>query len=231
MCGDQAETLGERDWLLGSSPRVRGPEWISASLSLTNRFIPACAGTRDGQKSQRAGETVHPRVCGDQQTDAYNALLNDGSSPRVRGPDLGEVFSRFSLRFIPACAGTSRNACPYPAPPAVHPRVCGDQGQEQKPSCWVFGSSPRVRGPVKRRENPTSNTRFIPACAGTSDWGGAPVCQCAVHPRVCGDQGSQDRLPFGRFGSSPRVRGPARRTKAHASCKRFIPACAGTRAT
>ena len=71
--------------------------------------------------------------------------------------------------------------------------------------------------------------RFIPACAGNSvpgdDWGAG----CAVHPRVCGEQTSQNSRNLAPDGSSPRVRGTVPAQALAHPADRFIPACAGNR--
>ena len=105
VCGEQmiinANTLDG----LGSSPRVRGTDRGGAELGHRRRFIPACAGNRSRSSRARRFRSVHPRVCGEQDSGAKYWPLPYGSSPRVRGtgPDRPRHLSRF--RFIPACAG------------------------------------------------------------------------------------------------------------------------------
>ena len=92
-------------------------------------------------------------------------------------------------------------------PASVHPRVCGEQlyGVWQCPD--GDGSSPRVRGTVRRVRLVLMMVRFIPACAGNR----RSRMRCgggrSVHPRVCGEQAVVARPPRDRH--------------------RFIPACAG----
>ena len=50
-------------------------------------------------------------------------------------------------------------------------------------------------------------TRFIPACAGSTDRPALTAALIAVHPRVCGEHSMTVPLPDCLFGSSPRVRG------------------------
>ena len=151
-----------------------------------------------------------------------------GSSPRVRGTQMGRRTRRPAARFIPACAGNSTVAHATPTIVAVHPRVCGELTSEFWRQRNRHGSSPRVRG-TRRRSAPL--------------WR-----RPAVHPRVCGEL-RVSRVPFRTFsGSSPRVRGTRhspprmcwlspvhprvcgelrRRAFAQARGGRFIPACAG----
>ena len=53
---------------VGSSPRVRGTVDASGINVGVNRFIPACAGNSRGQHATTVRHTVHPRVCGEQQS-------------------------------------------------------------------------------------------------------------------------------------------------------------------
>ena len=91
----------------------------------------------------------------------------------------------------------------------------------------MTGSSPRVRGTLRREIGEVVDHRFIPACAGntsppqTSDRGSP------VHPRVCGEHNASGQPKRHYTGSSPRVRGTPVRRASHATRRRFIPACAG----
>ena len=92
--------------------------------------------------------TVHPRVCGEQFFLPHQPRLRNGSSPRVRGTATRGIEMGTELRFIPACAGNSRDT--------VHYIVSGR------------GSSPRVRGTARLEIAVGPVIRFIPACAGNS---------------------------------------------------------------
>ena len=89
------------------------------------------------------------------------------------------------------------------------------------------GSSPRVRGTRHAQIHAVHVCRFIPACAGNSHQAAETACECAVHPRVCGELASQHLGHCPRRGSSPRVRGTPVSTTRPARPWRFIPACAG----
>ena len=141
-----------------------------------------------------------------------------GSSPRVRGTDIGSACQLGPRRFIPACAGnrTVQGAACHRFIPACasgadasdsgsSPRVRGT-GRDQRLRCHRPGSSPRVRGTDCFALGVPALERFIPACAGNSiDFPLARVT-AAVHPRVCGEQQAASEWA-----------GPVR----------FIPACAG----
>ena len=168
VCGEQVLQSSPTSDYFGSSPRVRGTASGHMMWTLENRFIPACAGNRSFLEKAFPLQPVHPRVCGEQVCRFNSDVIQDGSSPRVRGTVSLVPLARMMDRFIPACAGNSHNWRHSSWWRAVHPRVCGEQTLKRHHLVAVFGSSPRVRGtdrvpcPVQLR------LRFIPACAGNS---------------------------------------------------------------
>ena len=85
VCGEQ---LSAPRWLPrsnGSSPRVRGTVSAKRTSLSPSRFIPACAGNRQGTEFERVRRSVHPRVCGEQPPKFQRRGRPSGSSPRVRG--------------------------------------------------------------------------------------------------------------------------------------------------
>ena len=199
-----------------------------------------------------SGDAVHPRVCGEQGGPVLvvpgqyrfipacagnsNCLRflpkkKPGSSPRVRGTVIRYGDRTHYIRFIPACAGNSAHYNkPRPGKP-VHPRVCGEQRSSIRGPTMLFGSSPRVRGTVRISKFLVVIRRFIPACAGNSPLSLAGLLLRAVHPRVCGEQAIRGTIAAASAGSSPRVRGTGRLRGLNHRRARFIPACAGNRAT
>jgi len=75
---------------------------------------------------------------------------------------------RAERRFIPACAGNSRDVSVDVRDHAVHPRVCGEQVRDSQSGKFCTGSSPRVRGTEALPNGEMQYHRFIPACAGNS---------------------------------------------------------------
>ena len=190
VCGELYRLLrGIRDWI-GSSPRVRGTLRGIQAAGLRVRFIPACAGN-----SAR----------GEQQSCPHH-----GSSPRVRGTLLERHPRHGNRRFIPACAGNSatRRLTVWCTP--VHPRVCGELVKIALDPDSDTGSSPRVRGTLRRCWRRCAFRRFIPACAGNST---RTPAEAVIH-----------------CGSSPRVRGTRSQGHDRVDVRRFIPACAGNSA-
>ena len=181
-----------------------------------------------GSRSVRV-QTVHPRVCGEQERRSALCAKSSGSSPRVRGTGLNARIAQFADRFIPACAGNSPRTPRTMRRTTVHPRVCGEQISPMPPPMPNSGSSPRVRGTVYRGQIAKDDVWFIPACAGNSGIKSSFPSPSAVHPRVCGEQ--RRALNYSGFngGSSPRVRGTELRAALIVCDHRFIPACAGNR--
>ena len=111
--------------------------------------------------------------------------------------------------------------------PAVHPRVCGERQSGSSGSQTGGGSSPRVRGTLRRLRSLNANFRFIPACAGNASCSRTRRRDFPVHPRVCGERGVPATMIASTVGSSPRVRGTPRERPRPLHRRRFIPACAG----
>ena len=107
VCGEQSNRFA-RHWASdGSSPRVRGTDFVRCFCCCSWRFIPACAGNRLFFVLVKLVITVHPRVCGEQQLVVPKNTSISGSSPRVRGTVIRCSDRLMLLRFIPACAGNS----------------------------------------------------------------------------------------------------------------------------
>ena len=188
VCGELRKGKAPRKGETGSSPRVRGTPAGVEPAGRPRRFIPACAGNSLGAVAQFQAAT--------------------GSSPRVRGTLRPDVRRRHHRRFIPACAGNSRAARSRQPRKTVHPRVCGELGQQWPEFHADDGSSPRVRG--------TRISSSISIVCGT------------VHPRVCGELALADAAAEIDAGSSPRVRGTLPRHRRRRRARRFIPRVRGT---
>ena len=168
VCGEQRLPFQMHPQLIGSSPRVRGTVTQYQVQGRRRRFIPACAGNSCPWLPMPPSNPVHPRVCGEQMLIQYRRLDGTGSSPRVRGTVAIQAAGGIALRFIPACAGNSRDGLWRAVLWAVHPRVCGEQCEERRNQIRLVGSSPRVRGTVGLLDLVAIPVRFIPACAGNS---------------------------------------------------------------
>ena len=227
VCGERAGRPRQEGAGEGSSPRVRGTASHHEPDDKIYRFIPACAGNSGPAPSGSRAGPVHPRVCGEQSGENQRRLVERGSSPRVRGTGSPSRTPLADRRFIPACAGNSLARAGRRRAPAVHPRVCGEQGCIPQASMGRYGSSPRVRGTGGLHLPQQREHRFIPACAGNRPSSARSSAPSSVHPRVCGEQVPGSRRSRRSGGSSPRVRGTASVDPDLVAPSRFIPACAG----
>ena len=89
-------------------------------------LIPACAGKTYSLVVMMWTSRAHPRVCGENRTATPRASKADGSSPRVRGKQLGSAEVDNLAGLIPACAGKTVQAFLPAHAPEAHPRVCGE---------------------------------------------------------------------------------------------------------
>ncbi len=82
----------------------------------------------------------------------------------------------------------------------------GEQLASAPQASRVGGSSPRARGTVAVVLKSRTIERFIPACAGNSEFVGSYILNAPVHPRVRGEQADATQPAAARYGSSPRAR-------------------------
>ena len=228
-CGEQATGRGKARGFLGSSPRLRGTDWVLSVQPFGSRFIPAPAGNRSELILRLPRSSVHPRACGEQPMGSIISRDWTGSSPRLRGT-AGTVPAHYlDDRFIPAPAGNSQFRESLIRHRSVHPRACGEQRRQDRCCRGCFGSSPRLRGTDRVSTGRNHSHRFIPAPAGNRCQVRPLKTRSAVHPRACGEQGKPLPMPQSVSGSSPRLRGTAQGKRHDRRVRRFIPAPAGNR--
>ena len=128
---------------------------------------------------------------------------------------------------IPALAGNTRRTPPSNGCPRDHPRACGEH-HVLVPACTrVQGSSPRLRGTLKKFCMFPYSYGIIPALAGnTSDLARAHRFW-RDHPRACGEHVIGVNPEIAALGSSPRLRGTPRTIGTFLTSPRIIPALAG----
>ena len=248
-CGEKSEARPKRHMNPGSSPRVRGKGEASARRAAERGIIPAGAGKRlpppehrrpsgdhprgCGEKCRprraRRGGRDHPRGCGEKRMLLHRARTFAGSSPRVRGKASSSAM-RLALRgIIPAGAGKSFAFFLAASSTWDHPRGCGEKFSSSSVGYTSLGSSPRVRGKVEAVADLVRGDGIIPAGAGKSHLGGGLWQRRRDHPRGCGEKNDGNLIPLDQRGSSPRVRGKARKRPSSWTSARIIPAGAGKR--
>ena len=130
-----------------------------------------------------------------------------GSSPRMRGALIVSEAGLYSLRIIPAYAGSTRLQLTPAFGCEDHPRVCGEHRRLCHAYLHVSGSSPRMRGALYTYETDVPSKGIIPAYAGSTWRYRACIVNEEDHPRVCGEHHRPWPLRPCPSGSSPRMRG------------------------
>ena len=80
----------------------------------------------------------------------------------------------FPNGIIPACAGSTKRFSSTEMPFRDHPRMCGEHLATLLLSVTAGGSSPHVRGALRRPFVRPRRRGIIPACAGSTP--GSPDC-------------------------------------------------------
>ena len=150
-----------------------------------------------------------------------------GSSPRMRGSQVGQVLPSWEAGIIPAHAGLTADTLPAPSAAQDHPRACGAHMHCLLLSVLLPGSSPRMRGSLFSRCGFRAALGIIPAHAGLT------LCVLQIHagnrdhPRACGAHYLRLSIQYAMLGSSPRMRGSLDHPRADAAVGGIIPAHAG----
>ena len=126
MCGEHQYAPIRRLRKTGSSPHVRGAQWVGSHAKYGVGIIPACAGSTGIIRLGRARAGDHPRMCGEHRLVPSLCSTHAGSSPHVRGARLSRSHAALGRR--------------------DHPRMCGEHRFALKACSKLQGSSPHVRG-------------------------------------------------------------------------------------
>ena len=211
----------------GSSPRMRGKLRTGHEGKTLPRLIPAYAGKTATLSTWCASTRAHPRVCGENDKDPYSDETLSGSSPRMRGKRFTISRGIWSPGLIPAYAGKTRKLQGNKAGRKAHPRVCGENPVDTFSGSPSTGSSPRMRGKLKRSIFALTISRLIPAYAGKTRRVRRARYSVRAHPRVCGENGNAVLWAGSGGGSSPRMRGKLGEAFLPILTKGLIPAYAG----
>ena len=88
-----------------------------------------------------------------------------------------------------------------------HPRACGEHGRNVLSYSVELGSSPRMRGTLRKIEPKFAIDGIIPAHAGNTSSPQAGTYRRRDHPRACGEHCMGVTVSRPQAGSSPRMRG------------------------
>ena len=133
-----------------------------------------------------------------------------------------------TIRYNPACAGTTPSRAPRRRRQPIQPRVCGDYQKCFATSMSSADTTPRVRGLRCRLLVIRAICRYNPACAGTTHPHSVCTACMPIQPRVCGDYCIASDRPCYTNDTTPRVRGLHGIPVVIIVCVRYNPACAGT---
>ena len=128
---------------------------------------------------------------------------------------------------IPAHAGLTPQARPYPHSKRDHPRACGAHPYRNHGVLECQGSSPRMRGSLFTLVYDGTRTGIIPAHAGLTFHDLHVSCSSRDHPRACGAHMPFTQDILSAAGSSPRMRGSLFGSLCKHILKGIIPAHAG----
>ena len=186
---------------------MRGTLWRGCRQGHDHGIIPAHAGNTLSCLVTRISFRDHPRACGEHLVVGGEAVTSAGSSPRMRGTQIGIKIHRYS--------------------PVDHPRACGEHRSTLACVCALLGSSPRMRGTRKPGTSLWRSSGIIPAHAGNTPSTTNTKTPSRDHPRACGEHYEFSRSTLSIEGSSPRMRGTRMSTLATRYAVGIIPAHAG----
>ena len=149
----------------------------------------------------------HPRVCGEHQNVRFSDDWDGG--------------------IIPAYAGNTSSARRLWSCWWDHPRVCGEHKVDDSTGEGAWGSSPRMRGTLRRAFRKFRRLGIIPAYAGNTMMTPRLTTATWDHPRVCGEHSRRGSAGLSFGGSSPRMRGTPFVVIAVTVWRGIIPAYAG----
>ena len=196
-------------------------------MSYRGRLIPAHAGKTLQVAPVLLHSTAHPRSRGENVRARSHALRRVGSSPLTRGKLRVARTGQVVDGLIPAHAGKTRSSrCPARATSA-HPRSRGRTNEAPSTTVYNMGSSPLTRGKLERHGAVAGGAGLIPAHAGKTARGRAPVVYGRAHPRSRGENKRMGIPMCSIRGSSPLTRGKLSGKAAEGPRERLIPAHAG----
>ena len=191
-------------------------------------IIPADAGSTTAWTGRPRRIWDHPRRCGEHSALCRPSLAMSGSSPQMRGALDSSRACGAHPRIIPADAGsTDRHRWARGQGPD-HPRRCGEHEYKDRTNIRLLGSSPQMRGALRRLSKADEAQGIIPADAGSTVHHPRLRSYPRDHPRRCGEHETNAALHAADHGSSPQMRGAPAWQVQGTSPERIIPADAGS---
>ena len=166
---------------------MRGAPLSAMSGAFSGGIIPADAGSTVMMMATRRKTRDHPRGCGEHKPILTITDLIQGSSPRMRGALVNEVFRSWPKGIIPADAGSTCWTRAVRHKDKDHPRGCGEHVHRECAGDKARGSSPRMRGARGYGSCLPGRVRIIPADAGSTPGSYNSMPYPGDHPRGCGE--------------------------------------------
>ena len=213
---------------VGSSPHARGAPGRPGREVRVEGIIPACAGSTRTTPQPEPCSGDHPRMRGEHVLTVGSNEYHVGSSPHARGALGGLANGGVHEGIIPACAGSTDIHDHIIKGGKDHPRMRGEHQRRRSSSAMSRGSSPHARGALRVPVAGMPRRGIIPACAGSTAFGGVSKTVTRDHPRMRGEHLSHHRMVMTALGSSPHARGALGSKATYGSLKGIIPACAGS---
>ena len=131
-------------------------------------------------------------------------------------------------RIIPAYAGSTVGARPWPSGRADHPRIRGEHPSIRMTAPPPRGSSPHTRGALTFPFQCCGSGGIIPAYAGSTPGSSTPAGGLRDHPRIRGEHFLAVSSSPSVKGSSPHTRGAHDAERSEPPHSGIIPAYAGS---
>ena len=145
---------------------MRGKPEECLKIAAAQGNIPAYAGKTSDHSKAFSCAKEHPRVCGENLNCSNCMMIFPGTSPRMRGKLFRLPRQGCAGGNIPAYAGKTRWSPTGNRIAQEHPRVCGENHIWGPKLFRGPGTSPRMRGKLRRRLRCCWLRRNIPAYAG-----------------------------------------------------------------
>ena len=152
----------------GSSPHTRGARARGRGRRAGAGIIPAYAGSTTAAAAKQTPRRDHPRIRGEHANALVAASRALGSSPHTRGAHQAGISQSIGCGIIPAYAGSTPRPGAGQSPAADHPRIRGEHEGLADELLAFAGSSPHTRGARREPTRRKSQTRIIPAYAGST---------------------------------------------------------------
>ena len=206
---------------------MRGTQRYGSTYEQAAGIIPAHAGNTAAPVLVEDVAGDHPRACGEHAAVPLPGFHQIGSSPRMRGTLDCLSVNQIAAGIIPAHAGNTRRHRRGREGVRDHPRACGEHYADVLTMEKTQGSSPRMRGTLRRGERGPDVHGIIPAHAGNTGFRVRADAECGDHPRACGEHPAGAPRMGRTGGSSPRMRGTLHRADSRPRDQGIIPAHAG----